>query len=167
MVRHATWCGAQLESPSPVHLIRSDGAAFELVIAGYEFPHEHAAEYDSNWLNVAINVKEPRGSWRAVDPALLTYEVARLAEWLGDVASGRPTTREIGFMEPNLALELRGEPSTELRIILRLDFRPAWWEPRAGEDEYHLDFPIDSVALRAAANGLQAQLSRFPQRAPR
>ena len=47
-------------------------------LVGYQFPDLEDDEYDSNWLNVKIEVSNERGKWSAIDPALLTYEV----EWL-------------------------------------------------------------------------------------
>ena len=58
-----------------------DGQSVTLTLEGYQFPHLTTADYDSNWLNVCIDACHPRGAWQASDACLLTYEVARLADW--------------------------------------------------------------------------------------
>jgi hypothetical protein len=40
---------------------RRDGLSFEMSIAGYQFPKLSDAEYDSNWLNVKIEVQPSKG----------------------------------------------------------------------------------------------------------
>jgi hypothetical protein len=71
-----------------MRLTSSDGTNFNLTIVGYQFPHLAAEPYDSNWLKIQIDVDGAQGRWRTADPALLTYEVAELADWLVRVASG-------------------------------------------------------------------------------
>jgi hypothetical protein len=84
------------------------------MIVGYQFPEVAEAEYDSNWLMVKIVVRHPDGDWSAVDPALLTYEVRELADWLRVVGSGSRETREMAFLEPCLSFRDRsGDKRTD------------------------------------------------------
>ena len=53
------------------------------------------AEDDSNWLNVKIVVKHPQGAWPIVAPALLTYEVRELPDWLRAIGSGDREKRDM------------------------------------------------------------------------
>lgn len=48
---------------------------FEMSVVGYQFPELANEDYDSNWLNMSISVSHPNGSWMAIDPSLLTYEL--------------------------------------------------------------------------------------------
>lgn len=138
------------------------------MLLGYQFPGETTAEYDSNWLNVHIDVVTPQGRWSRTDPALLTYEVERLARWLEEIAAGTPSSNSESFLEPNLAFELIPPVAERLRIIFNLEFRPPWVpKKRTDEDEYFVDFPVVLSALQDAAASLRMQLKKFPQRASR
>lgn len=122
----------------------------------------------SSWLCVEIMASTPRGSWEATHPALLTWEVAKLADWLDDVAQTKRTDQpEIRFLEPNLRFEVR-ESSREqisLRIYFELEMRPHWaskgW---VGEADLWVDLHVAPQDLRLASERLSASLSHFPQR---
>lgn len=76
-------------------LVGKNGNRFELTITGYQFPETVDDEWDSNWLNIRIDVKSDWGTWHATDPSLLTDDVEGLAGWLEAVAEGRAQEREI------------------------------------------------------------------------
>jgi hypothetical protein len=150
-------------------LVSRDGQFLQLQILGYEFPHLEMAEYDSNWLVIAGEVRHARGSWRFIHPCLLTYEAARLASWMDAVADANPCSDTCGFTEPNL--EFRALLSLKhpvLRVYFNLEARPSWASSRvAGEDDLWVEFPIAGLDLRSAAQHLRAELSSYPQRALR
>jgi hypothetical protein len=139
-----------------------------LAIVGYQFPAMATEPYDSNWLNVKLRASGPLGSWSAVDPALLTYEAKELETWLRNLAKGEPSPRGWSALEPNLWMEW--EPlgtSKTLRIGFGAEFLPPYFNKAEDStpDEAYLDFVVDSSALEAAADALQVELARFPQRA--
>ena len=137
--------------------------SFELNIAGYQFPAEETADYDSNWLVMKGVVVHPRGNWQFLDPLLLTYEVSRLADWLDALDQMPNSESTLAFIEPNLEFALLTSAETSvLRIAFALESRPPWVE--VGED-WHIDFPIRGLDLTAAATSLRQQLSLYPQRA--
>ena len=147
--------------------LERDEFSFELLIVGYQFPELADAEYDSNWLNVKIIVRHPEGDWSARDPALLTYEVQELAEWLRAVGSGGRETQEMAFLEPCLSFRVRsGDKRTdELEIELAYEFRPPW--AKDIDESATMLFPLNEVDLFTAAESLEHQLSKYPQRAER
>ena len=63
----------------------------EIEIVSYQFPHIRDDEYDSNWLNIKIKVKELQKPWEVTDPVLLTFEVKQLAEWLEGILENEET----------------------------------------------------------------------------
>ena len=138
--------------------------SFSLTLAGYQFPSLKDVPYDSNWLNVRIDVHHPDGDWTAVDPALLTYEVQRLAEWFRDLATGGGGERSMGFLEPCLQFDLvLGDDSSEvLKVTLAHEFRPPW--SKGFDDEVELIFPLATIDLVKSAEDLERQLARYPQR---
>jgi hypothetical protein len=146
---------------------RNDGVSFELLIVGYQFPDLAEAEYDSNWLNVKIVVRHPEGDWSALDPALLTYEVRELADWLCAVACGRRDPREMAFLEPCLSFMVRSgdEATDELEIELAYEFRPPW--AKDVDQSAVMLFPLNETDLSLAVESLERQLARYPQRAER
>jgi hypothetical protein len=137
----------------------------ELRIIGYQFPNNATADYDSNWLVIAGAVRHSRGEWRFCDPSLLTYEVARLADWLETVAAGTEPKPWCAFIEPNLSFEVAGEAdSRALRVSFAIEALPPW--AKFGEEVY-IEFPATKLDLGSAAASLRKQLREFPQRAER
>lgn len=134
-------------------------------LVGYQFPELEDVEYDSNWLNVKIAVNDQGDKWSTIDPALLTYEVQDLIDWLRAVSARKYDNRELVFMEPCLSFRLsppEGDPE-KLVIELSHEFRPSW----ASEDpdeEYEIEFSLTSIDLISAAQSLEDQLRRYPQR---
>ncbi|WP_245557763.1 WapI family immunity protein [Deinococcus apachensis] len=121
--------------------------------------------------------------WEWTDPALTTFEVQWLTEWLDEVADhaavfslwqrNRLTTR-IFFTEPCLGFEIlnghsSGRPMT-LRCYLAAEFLPPFKElcPHAAiseePDEVWLDFGVDEAQVRAIAGQWRAQLDHYPVR---
>lgn len=149
-----------------MHLAGPDGS-FDLTILGYQFPELAAESYDSNWLRVRAAVRHPRGSWTAHDPCLLTYEAARLAEWLEAVAVGAAADAEVSFLEPSLAFALREGSQGRLvvRAYFQFEFRPPWAVDL--HEAAVLDVPADADTLHSAASALRVQLRAFPQRTER
>ena len=148
-----------------MELLGSDSSLFELEILGYQFPGIVGEEHDSNWLLVRVRVNSSGRSWQAEDPCLLTWEVARLADWLEDECiKGEPS--ECGFLEPNLEFEvlLSAGRSLVLRVYFELEMRPDRRKFCAGERDCFVEFAIAELDLRAAANDLRQQLTRFPER---
>jgi len=114
-----------------------------------------------------VDVSHPRGHWSATDPSLLTYEVARLAEWLRSVARGDAPEREESFMEPNLLFQVVDTAlGPALRVLFGLELRPSWaGSDVAGVGDVFVEFPLRALDLRQAADSLVDQLQHFPQRA--
>jgi hypothetical protein len=143
--------------------------AFELRLVRYQFP---AADgwWDANWLVIEISAQSEGRSWQAEDAALLTVDVAELADWLSRVATGRDVPQEIGFMEPCLAFILDGPvgQARDLFIDVAHELSPPWFE---GEDRFgavaRLRFAIDPIALLDASASLRQQLEAFPLRGHR
>jgi hypothetical protein len=138
---------------------------FELRVAGYQFPDNATADYDSNWLVIEGAVRHPRGEWQFRDPSLLTYEVARLADWLETVAAGTEPEPWCRFIEPNLRFELVGEGAARvLRISFAIEALPPW--AKVGDD-VSVEFPVGESEIASAVRSLRQQLRASPQRAER
>ncbi|WP_223642333.1 hypothetical protein [Corallococcus sp. EGB] len=138
------------------------GERFALRLVGYQFPDGDDA---LNWLNIEIDAVFASVAWRATDPALETFEVAALADWLEGLAAEAPTQESLHFTEPNLVFKrLAGDGrEVHVRVQVRGELRP-----RPAIDSFgakvHADFALDAVALRRASGSLRVQLQRFPPR---
>jgi hypothetical protein len=73
---------------APLRLTSSDDSNFNLTIAGYQYPHLAAEPHDLNWSHIQLELDIAQGRRQATAPYPLTYEVAELADWLEQVASG-------------------------------------------------------------------------------
>lgn len=145
-----------------------DLSEFELRVAGYQFPGFSGDEFDANWLVVEGRVAPAdERAWEFRDPALLTWEVERLSDWLKALASGQAVEEGEGFLEPNVRFEIvkREEVTITLRVYFELEARPPWFfADAAGMDDLWIDLRVDTDDLRAAAEDLRRDLTRFPPR---
>jgi hypothetical protein len=153
-----------------MRLFDKSGFGYELTILGYQFPHLATEEYDSNWLNVQVDVVHPEGSWKATDAALLTYEAEHLADWLAGLAHTGSVSSDESFLEPCLSFKrIRDNDGGMLRTYFDLELRPQW-KPAvggAGNEDLFVEAPLADLGLTDAVAELRAQLARFPQRASR
>ena len=145
-----------------------DLSAFELRVAGYQFPGFSGDEFDANWLIVEGRVAQVgERTWEFRDPALLTWEIERLSNWLEALASGVATEDGEDFVEPNLRFEVveKGEDTITLRVYFELEARPPWFFADAAVmDDLWIDLRVDNDDLFAAAEDLRRDLARFPAR---
>ena len=145
-----------------------DLSEFELEVADYQFPGFSGDVFDFNWLIVEGRVAPAdERAWEFRDPALLTWEVERLSNWLGALASGQAVEDGEEFVEPNLRFEVveRGGDTITIRVYFELESRPPWFfVDAAGMDDLWIDLRVDHDDLRAAAEGLRRDLAKFPAR---
>jgi hypothetical protein len=72
------------------------------------------------------------------------------------------------FLEPHLNFELVRQEggAVDVRVLFQLKTRPPWLKhPQDGEDPYLLNFSLAPSDLKTAADNLEGQLRRFPERA--
>ena len=145
-----------------------DLSEFELQVAGYQFPGFSGDMFDDNWLMVEGRVAPAdERAWEFRDPSLLTWEVERLSNWLEALASDKAVDDGEDFIEPNLRFEVveSSEGTITLRVYFELESRPPWFfADAAGMNDLWIDLRVDNDDLRAAAEGLQRDLARFPAR---
>ncbi len=138
-----------------------DKSSFEMTVMGYQFPDLVNEQYDSDWLNIKINVSIPKGSWTSTDPSLLTWEVVDLSKWIESIAEGQSVDTEESFMEPNLRFELIEAGQKKIRIYFSLESKPSW---ALKNDDLWADFEVATDDLEKAATSLREDLTRFPTR---
>lgn len=151
-----------------MYIRANDGASFQLEVVGYRYPELPDVEYDSNWLCMSMSATLPEGSWSVTDPFLLTYEVAKLADWLDAIATHSETQDEMGFVEPNISFEVvrRAMGQSCLRVYFRAECEPPWAVTNeTGGADIVAEFALAEIDLRLAAESLRTQLSSYPQRA--
>ena len=151
-----------------MELTIDNNCSFGMSLTGYQFPELSDVEHDSNWLNVRIEVKHPRGKWSAVDPALLTYEVQWLIDWLRSVSAGGHDKRHLWFTEPCLSFHLSPTETEPDKLVVEFshEFRPPWATEDLDEQP-NIVFQLKSIDLIDAAQSLEDQLRRYPQRTER
>ena len=141
----------------------------QLELLGYQFP-DLDDWWDANWLIVAVDAQCQGRHWRAENAALLTIDVAELADWLERAASGKDVPEELGFMEPCLTFTLDRSAAEAQALYLDVahELSPPWLEE---DDRFgsgvRLQLSVDPVMLLDAAASLRRQLKSFPQRGER
>jgi hypothetical protein len=144
-----------------------NNTSFTLTIVGYQFPALATTPYDSNWLDIRIDVTSTQGTWSATDPCLLTYEVQQLADWLEAIGERRNTSSVCSFTEPCLVFELLADDQDRpmLRIFFELELRPAWAASKtASKEDVWIEFPFTATDASRAVQELRTELERYPQR---
>jgi hypothetical protein len=142
-------------------ILINEANRFEMRLVGYQFPGSNSDEYDDNWLLVSISVSHPNGNWKSTDACLLTWEAARLANWMRKIADSPTPGQEEDFIEPELHFEVVAGSPHKLRVYFKYGFRPAW---APADGAVWVEFDISSRDLRAAAGAIEKDLSKFPQR---
>jgi hypothetical protein len=142
-----------------------DDQTVELKITNYQFPQTTTpGDYDSNWLNIYINVKSKLGHWHTIDPSLLTWEVEKLITWLLDLSVNKIVeSNSLEFIEPNLSFHLL-KNDTELKSVrIKFDLES---RPKSANDNimYFVDGLFSNEVLRKLSDDLTKDLSEFPKR---
>jgi hypothetical protein len=143
-----------------------DNTSFELLIDGYQFPLILDQYWDSNWLEVKIDVTMPEGSWEKIDPCLLTFELQYLIEWFEECNQGKLPTKPCSFEEPMLIFDIKQNPAGDavLRIYFEGLVRPPWKRKIVGDMDCWVDFPIRDIHFEDVVGDLRLQLLAYPQR---
>ena len=131
-----------------------------LEIAGYQFPENRDNDYDANWLMITIDLQTPEYQWQKTDPALLTWEMQSLINWLEAVNIQKEDWNCINFIEPNLSFCLKGRDNSEivLGVHLALEFRP----PLTAGHEAVIEIDCTHEELKRWTDELKNQLKAFP-----
>ncbi len=147
-------------------------ASFSLTILGYQYPDAAGEPYDANWLSIHVEAAGPGGAWTGTDACLLTYEAARLADWLAALATGEVVSPAVSFLEPVLLFRLvDGVQGKMLRVHFGNLINPSWrhlgsdMEHTGANPDLWLDFPLAETDIAGAASDLRNQRKRYPDRA--
>jgi hypothetical protein len=148
-----------------MRLKAGSSVAFELIILRYQFPDVHEDRWDSNWLVVLGKVATNDGnSWHFTDPAVTTFELADLADWLRDVAVRENTYNDFEFTEPKLGFFLKTDPQPTLRVKFAHESAPPWVSEHERVAGVFVDFPLSEADVAVAADELREALNDFPIR---
>jgi hypothetical protein len=139
------------------------GQFVELDADNYEFPMTKGSHWDDNWLFITLSASDGTKRWSSRDPALTTFELRDLGEWLRSLASSKAGESIWGATEPNLSFAaMVDDDSIQLRVELDLEFnrdRHAY----AG-DPAVLEFRLDRRHGAELAAQVEEIAGRFPDR---
>jgi hypothetical protein len=143
----------------------TNNQSVEIKIINYQFPDIAYNIYDSNWLNIYLNVKSNLGNWQTIDPSLLTKEVQDLIFWFENLARNeKPKWLDQEFTEPNLAFYLLNSHKSaikKIKIVFSLESRP---NPADDSKEYFVEFHASNSKLIEIANEFRYELAKYPER---
>lgn len=135
-------------------------------VSGYQFPDNTEDYYDSNWLMISVQATLNERSWSFLDPSMLTFELAALADWFDAHGRGGGAPATLEFIEPNLSLAYDDESA--LRVYFELEARPPWKRNSyAGQGDIYAEFRLKREELKSAATRARAMLGAYPQRGKR
>lgn len=136
----------------------------ELKIAGYQFPKAIIKnDYDSNWLNIQLEVKSFIGNWKSEDPSILTWEMENLINWFEDLGNNFIEEKTVEFIEPNLSFELifSDEDLKQIRIKFDLESRPKFAKDNT---DYFVDCLLFNSEVIELSKSLKKDLDKYPKR---
>ncbi|MBL8076992.1 MAG: hypothetical protein JNM55_03445 [Anaerolineales bacterium] len=140
----------------------SNGSSFQLKIIGYEFPDIKDDYDDSNWLMIQIDVTSNENAWHANFPALTTFEVEELANWLSSIDSIKDDPGRRGFIE--LCLDFQFSTRTDGQQFLNVFCMNEMSPNGQPGNIFETKFPVSEINLSQAAKDLRLELQKFPQR---
>jgi hypothetical protein len=147
-----------------------DGRSFSLRVERYEFPDEELGPTEDNpaddfdtgrFLVVAASFRNAGSDWSASGPVMTTTEVGRFVDWMDSIVKGHPLSTGVYFTGRDLEFTIDHDARNLLVHACR-DFRPDW----STTADVTIEFAIDQVDLRVAAESLRSQLKCFPGRPP-
>ena len=139
---------------------QNGGNQFSLDIMDYQFPGNRSNTFDANWLTIKIVAMIKEGQWEKQDPALLTWEVQQLIDWLKLVIADQEQWRCLAFTEPSIWFEIadkQGE-NVVLAVYLSLEFKA----PGQKGDRTTLLIETTKDQLAQWVEFLQRRLDQYP-----
>lgn len=156
-----------LPNRTPVMELRGPTSdTFELRVVGYQFAQMTDDFCECNLLCIHTRASIGGRVWQTVHPALLTWEVLELADWLDAISVAPPAKPELAFHVPNLWFELQswGEERTRFRVYFEREHRPVWFESSDEIGEAWAELECTPEELNDWATHLRWQLEKFPPR---
>jgi len=139
-------------------------------IKGYEYPDcsKNPDEYDKNWLNVCIKVKDKSGEYETQDPSMLTWELKELLDWFISISKGKiPEYKTMRFIEPTIYFELQNENIKEeaaLNIYLCCELKPKGITCVNKEDDYVFKTKLSLNEINKVVNSIKKLIEQYPKR---
>jgi|GEM_PF-6503782 len=150
------------------------GTTFQLKILGYQSPNVpiDSNRWDLNWLMIGISIQTPSSRLEFSDPALLTWEVQRLIEWMESIGRGVALESEFWSLEGVISFTFTlaqnqvdrvyltvAIPLVENRVWIPVHYPLIWTEIMS-----KTRLVLTSHELIKASQELAADLSRYPMR---
>ncbi|MBI3662351.1 MAG: hypothetical protein HY234_04790 [Acidobacteria bacterium] len=140
--------------------------SFELRIIGYHSAQEVDDVRETNRLRIYTRATLGGQVWTTIHPALLTWEILDLADWLDSISVATPLKPELTFNLPNLWLEVQSwsEERVRFRVYFEREHRPPWLETTGVAGEAWADLECSPQELNEWSNDLRQQITKFPPR---
>jgi hypothetical protein len=144
----------------PRHVLELEPVSYQYHIAGTILHAPITNDWDANWLNVRMLASDGRRHWTSTEPALLTWDLHRLINWLRAAADAELWTQPMDIysgLEPSLQFEARVNKTTKIRALFTDQFAPPTGRP-------WIDFIPGPTALQRFADALEHTSASFPIR---
>ena len=142
-----------------------DKVTISLDIESYQFKQN----ISDNWLNVALKIIQEKHSFKALEPALETFELVDLYNWFEQLSVDElPEYSTLYFSEPCLEFSFLGKKDQKVRIAIQfnLEFKPNFKYCSFLEevDEWNVVFDITQEIFLIILKNIKELLVRFPIR---
>lgn len=131
------------------------GNKFEIKISNYHFENNHSNQFDSDWLDADLIIKNGSETFNIKLDFLIIEELERMEHWLLSIMNGNTEVKSLQFVDPNLKFRTMTRSNIHvLKVIYEVDeFELAVWELMITKE--NLLFFIDQI---------REDLLRFPCR---
>lgn len=106
------------------------GNKFEINISNYHFENNHYNQFDSDWLDAGLIMKNGNETFKIKLEFLIIEELERIVHWLSKILEDKTEKKSLLFVDPNLKFRIMTRSKINvLKIIYEIDeFELAVWE---------------------------------------
>ncbi len=144
-------------------LTDKDGYSITFEVSGYECdcPNE-------GWLNITTFVTHPLGTWKTIDPSLLTDELESLRDFFKSIIINPEKSIDLFFLEPNLSFQYLSVKSKKtLKILFYIESRTHWLKKNDDNldlTNLSLEIPFDLYDFISAFESIAKYCVEYPRR---
>ncbi len=128
---------------------------------GYQYPNDNESDFDDNWLNFEIEIRQDDLVSKKIDPLFLTWECIEQSNWFLDFFS-KPVGAYIMNLENTLCFTKREFGLDLVESNIRIQIHKSLITFPIDTEEAVLDFQITESECRKISEAFKQILQSFP-----
>lgn len=113
-----------------MEIINHLGDKFEINISNYHYENNHSNQFDSDWLDADLILKNGNETFKINLEFLIIEELEKMVHWLSKILEDKTEKKTLLFVDPNLKFRVMTRSKINvLKVIYEIDeFELAVWE---------------------------------------